>query len=100
MVVYESLNTAIEGIVADAGHAVGDGNRSKATATFKGIVADAGHTFRDSDGGQATATRKCRFSNAVHSVRNYKVGYLLIIQIQMVRRIKGVITKSKIAPCF
>ena len=47
MVVYKALNTTIEGIVADACHAIGDSNGGQATATMEGFLADAGYAFRD-----------------------------------------------------
>ena len=55
MVVQRSLNTIFEGTVADAGHAVGDGDRGQAAATVEGRVADAGHAVWDGDGCQAAA---------------------------------------------
>ena len=45
-----------EGRIADARHAVWDGDGGQAGATREGTVADAGHAVRDSDGGQAAAS--------------------------------------------
>ena len=44
MVSYKALNTAIERIIANIGHAVGNGHRGQASATIERIRADAGHT--------------------------------------------------------
>ena len=55
MVSYKALNTARESILADARHAVGDGNGGQAAASIESIIADACHAVGDGDGGQAAA---------------------------------------------
>ncbi len=44
-----------EGIAADAGHALGDGNGGQVGASIEGRAADACHALGDGDGGQAAA---------------------------------------------
>ena len=59
-----------EGIVADAGHAVGDVDGCQAAAVFEGIVADAGHALRDGDGCQAAAAIEGTAADAGHALRD------------------------------
>ena len=68
MVVQRTLNTAREGIAADAFHAVGDGDGGQAAATFEGTVADAGHAVGDGDGDQALTISKGTVADAGHAV--------------------------------
>ncbi len=60
----------IEGIVADAGHTLGDGDGGQAAATIEGIAADAGHALGDGDGGQASAFIEGIVADAGHAVSN------------------------------
>ena len=57
-----------EGIFADAGHAVPDGDGGQAAAFIEGIAADAGHAVWDDDGGQAAAFIESIFADAGHAV--------------------------------
>ena len=43
----------VEGIVANGGDAVGDGDGGQAAAAIEGIDADGGDAVGDGDGGQA-----------------------------------------------
>ena len=45
MVVLGFINTTLERIITDAGHAVGDGHRGQAAAAGEHIIGDAGHTI-------------------------------------------------------
>ena len=71
-----------EGIVADAGYALWDGDGGQAGvvanaiagATLEGTGTDAGHALRDGDGGQAGATLEGTGTNAGHAVRFAAVG--------------------------
>ena len=47
-----------EGIVADVGHRVGNGDRGEAATILEGILTDDGHLVWDGDGGEAAAVRE------------------------------------------
>ena len=57
---------ARESRTADARHAVGDGDGWQAAAAIKSIVADARHAVGNGDGGQAAATTESLIANACH----------------------------------
>ena len=46
---------------------ISDIDGCQAAATIEGIIADAGHAFGDGDGGQAAATRESRTADAGHA---------------------------------
>ena len=68
MVSYKALNTVPESIIADACHAVGDGNGGQAAASRESIIADACHAVGDGDGGQTATARESRTADARHAV--------------------------------
>ena len=60
--------TAIESIVADACHAVRDGDGCQAATVIKRIIADARHAVGDGDGCQAAATAERNIANYERSL--------------------------------
>ena len=74
MVVRTLLDTASEGLLADARHAVGDGDRGQAGAFPEGHFADARHAGRDGDRGQTGAVFEGTFADALHAVADGDAG--------------------------
>ena len=68
IVVQRSLNTFTEGFVANAGHAIRDGDGGQATATIEGMAVNGGQAVRDGDGGQSGATRESIIADGCHAV--------------------------------
>ena len=81
IVVYKALNTARESRVADARHAVGDGDGGQAVATIKGNISYAGHAVGDADRCQADASVEGSIAYAGHTIWDDKVFYLLTVHI-------------------
>ena len=60
----------LEGIVADGGDAVGDGDGGETAAVCEGKAADRVDAVRDVDGGQAEAAGEGRAADGGDAVRN------------------------------
>ena len=74
MAVQRSLNTILEGLKTDAGHAVGDGDGGQVAASIEGTIADTGHAVWDGDGGQTAAPIEGIVADAGHTVRDCDGG--------------------------
>ena len=68
MVVYKALNTKIESLLADGGHAVGDGHGGEAGAVTESFVPDGSYAVAYGHGGEATATIESRAADGGDTV--------------------------------
>ena len=63
-----------EGPVADAGHAVGDGDGGQEPTVLESGEADACHAFWDVDGGQIVAAIESHLADIGHAIRDGNGG--------------------------
>ena len=92
-----------ESIPANAGHAVGNGDRGQTTTITEGILTDAGHAVRDGDRGQGVASTESPVSDAGHAAGNNQISNLRSIQEKVMGMIKWIridIAISYFAPCL
>ena len=68
-----------------------DYHRGQAAATRERLPSNARHAVGDGHRGQATATRERKTINARHTIRNNKIRYFLLIQIEMMSARKRII---------
>ena len=72
--------TALESIVSDGCHAVGDGHGGKAGTVRESIVSDGCHAAGDGHGGKAGTARESIVSDGCHAVGNGQIFHLFPIQ--------------------
>ena len=68
MVVYTRLDTAKECTTTDSDNAVWNNHRGKTAALLESLIADGGHAVGDGDGGQASTHTECITANTNNAV--------------------------------
>ena len=71
--------TVTEGNLADARHAIADGDRGQTTAAIEGTLVDARHAIADGDRGQAGAALEGILADTRHAIINDNTPEVFIV---------------------